>query len=238
MIRLVYVCVISIPFIIYYMTKAKYVELRGHYNEEERYRMARHMIALMKWNGLIRTFVYGKENLPTDGGYVMFANHQGKYDTLGIISVHEKPCTILIDHKRSKLLLVNSFISLLKGARLDKSDMRAQVTTINRVAAEVAEGRRYIVFPEGGYANNGNHIQNFLPGAFKCAMRAKRPIVPVVLIDSYKVFGINALGRVTTQVHFLPPLIYAEYEHMNTQEVADLVHDRIAEHLQKVCGAA
>ncbi|MCR5715575.1 MAG: 1-acyl-sn-glycerol-3-phosphate acyltransferase [Lachnospiraceae bacterium] len=238
MVRFVYVCTISLPFIIYYLLKTKYVERRGSYNEEERYRIARHMIALMKWNGMIRTVVYGTENLPADGGYVMYANHQGKYDSLGIISVHQKPCTILIDEKRSQLILVNSFISLLKGSRLDKTDMRSQVTTINQVASEVSSGRRYIVFPEGGYENNGNHIQDFLPGAFKCAIRSKSPIVPVVLVDSYKVFGRNVLGFITTQVHFLPPLMYEDYAKLSSREISDRVHDLIDQRLHELCDAA
>ena len=37
---------------------------------------------------------YGMENLPKEGGYVMFPNHQGKYDALGIVYTHKKPCTI------------------------------------------------------------------------------------------------------------------------------------------------
>lgn len=38
-----------------------------------------------------------------------------------------------------------------------------------------------------------------------CSVKSKTPIVPVALIDSYKVFGVNSLKKVNTQVHFLEP---------------------------------
>lgn len=52
--------------------------------------MAQVMIEHVKKRGRIETVASGMENLPTEGGYIMFANHQGKYDALGVISVHEK----------------------------------------------------------------------------------------------------------------------------------------------------
>ena len=67
----------------------------------------------------------------------------------------------------------------------------------------------------------------FKHGCFRCAQRAKCPIVPVALIDSYKPFGLNSLKRVTTKVVFLPPIPYEEYGDMKTAEISDKVKDQI-----------
>ncbi len=230
MLRLFFVCIVSLPFIIYYMWLVGYIEKHeNNYSEVQRYKIAQKMVAIMKRNGFIHTKVFGKENLPKDGGYVMYANHQGKYDTLGIINVHDKPCTIVIDEKRSRLIFANQFISLLKGCRLDRTNIRSQVKGIYSIIKEVKAGRRFIIFPEGGYKDNKNKVKDFLPGSFKCAMKAKSPIVPVVLIDSYKVFGINSIRPVTTQVHFLKPLYYDEYKDMNSTDISNEVRNRIVE---------
>ncbi len=230
MLRLFFVCLVSLPFIIYYMWLVGYIEKHeNNYTEAQRYKIAQKMVAIMKRNGFIHTKVFGKENLPKDGGYVMYANHQGKYDTLGIINVHDKPCTIVIDEKRSRLIFANQFISLLKGCRLDRTNIRSQVKGIYSIIKEVKAGRRFIIFPEGGYKDNKNKVKDFLPGSFKCAMKAKSPIVPVVLIDSYKVFGINSIRPVTTQVHFLKPLYYDEYKDMNSTDISNEVRNRIVE---------
>ena len=60
------------------------------------------------------------------------------------------------------------------------------------------------------------------------------PVVPVALIDSYRVFNSFWLGPVTTQVHYLPPIYYEEYKNMKTQELAALVKERIQEKIDEV----
>jgi len=228
MLRLCYVVVVSLPFVIYYVCKAHYIERHSEdFSEERRYRMAQKCISIMMHNGRIETESYGQELLPGEGGYVMYSNHQGKYDTLGIMISHPRPCTIVMDAYRSKLPIADSFIDLVQGSRLDKHDMRSQMETILKIAGEVKAGRRYIVFPEGGYDHNRNDLQEFMAGSFKCATRAKAPIVPVAIIDSYKPFGVNSLRKVRTQVHFLEPIFFEEYAGMTTQEIADVVKSRI-----------
>ncbi len=230
MLRLCYVVVISLPFVMYYLCKAWYIEKHeGNFSEERRYRMARRCIAIMMRNGRIRTESTGQEYLPREGGYIMYSNHQGKYDTLGIMISHPAPCTIVMDADRSTLPIVDSFIDLVQGQRLDKTDMKSQFKTILRIADEVKNGRRYIIFPEGGYDHNKNDLQDFLPGSFKCAMKSGAPIVPVAIIDSYKPFGRNSLRKVKTQVHFLAPIFFEEYGQLTTQEIAGMVKSRIAE---------
>ena len=56
---------------------------------------------------------------------------------------------------------------------------------------------------------------------------SKMPIVPVALIDSYKVFNSLNFLPVTVQVHFLKPIPYEEYKEMKTLEIAQLVKRRI-----------
>ncbi|MCD7836354.1 MAG: 1-acyl-sn-glycerol-3-phosphate acyltransferase [Lachnospiraceae bacterium] len=228
MLRLIFVCSVSMPFILYYLFRAGYIDRHDDkYTESDRYKIARRMVGIMKHNGLIKTNVYGKDNLPKNGGYVMYANHQGKYDSLGIISAHENPCTVMIDEKRSHLFLTDQFVTLLKGSRLDKTDMKNQMQTVLNVIAEVKEGRRYIIFPEGGYCHNRNEVHEFMPGAFKCAIKSKSPIIPVALIDSYKPFELTSIRPVTTQVHFLEPLYYEDYKDLNSIQIAKIVRDRI-----------
>nr|WP_296482539.1 lysophospholipid acyltransferase family protein [uncultured Acetatifactor sp.] len=183
----------------------------------------------MMHNGRIKTESTGQERLPKEGGYVMYSNHQGKYDTLGIMYSHPRPCTVVIDAYRSKLPITDTFIDLVEGCRLDKRDMKTQLKAILEIAENVKKGRRYIIFPEGGYDNNRNDLQEFMAGSFKCAVKAKAPIVPVAIIDSYKPFGINSLRKVKTQVHFLEPIYYEEYEGMRTVEIAKLVKSRIGQ---------
>ena len=66
----------------------------------------------------------------------------------------------------------------------------------------------------------------------------KAPIVPVALVDSYKVYNSPHKGPVTTYVYYLDPILYDEYKDKKTVEIAKIVEDRIkekiAEHLEQV----
>ena len=98
---------------------------------------------------------------------------------------------------------------------------------IINVTNEVKKGRNYLIFPEGTRSKNGNELLEFKGGSFKAATKAKCPIIPVALIDSFKPFDTNTTSQVTVQVHFLKPLYYEDYKDMNTKEIAALVRERI-----------
>lgn len=234
MFRFIYVIVMNVfraPYMIPMMRHM--IKHPENYSERRRYEMAQHMIHLMQRSGRITTICTGTEHLPKEGGYIMYPNHQGKYDALGIISSHEEPCTLVMDRNKSNGLLVKEFIDLLEGKRMDIKDVRQAMKIILEVSEEAAQGKRVILFPEGGYDHNHNRVENFKAGSFKSAVRAKVPIVPVALIDSYKVFNSFGFGKITTQVHFLKPIPYEEYQRMKTQEIAALVRQRIEDVIEE-----
>lgn len=174
------------------------------YSETERYNMMRHCIDLMNKSGKITTEAYGLENLPEAGGYIMYPNHQGKYDLLGIITTHDRVLSFVMDKQKSHTMLVREFVDLVQAKRLEKDNPRQGLTIINEVAKDVKNGKRYVLFPEGGYKfNNKNKVQNFKAGSFKIALKSHVPIIPIALIDSYKVFNSFHFGPVTTQVHII-----------------------------------
>ena len=236
MIKFIYVILMNLfraPYMIPKMRKE--ADHPERYTTEERYKLAKHCVRLMKMTGAIKTKAYGIENLPKEGGYMMYPNHQGKYDALGIIYTHKKPCSLVMDKAKSNTILVKEFVDLLEGKRLDKKDVRQALTVINEVSEDVKNGKIYILFPEGGYEfNNRNKVYDFKAGSFKIALKTKAPIVPVALIDSYRVFNSAWLGPVTTQVHYLKPITYEEYKGMKTQEIAAMVKDRISEKISSV----
>lgn len=235
MIRLYYVITISFFAIIYFVPKmAHYASHPDLYSEEDCYSLAQNVMSRVKKSAKITTEYYGTENLPQSGGYIMYSNHQGKYDAIGILSGHSRPCSVLMDNKRSRLFIVKQFVDLLRGQRIDKESPRQQIKALHQIANEVEKGRIYLVFPEGMYKKDqGNTLNEFKHGCFLSAQRAKCPIVPVTIIDSYKPFGINSLKPVTTKVVFLEPIEYEEYSPMKARELSAMVQAKIENELEK-----
>lgn len=235
MLRLVYVIFVNILILPGIIRRMKHLVKPERYDEEKCYSYARWIVCLMHHTGYIKTKGYGMENLPTEGGYMMYPNHQGKYDAYGIVGVHKSPCSVVMDEAKSRGPFIREVLDLLHGKRMNIHDTRQAMAVIMEMTQEVAQGRRFILFPEGGYVNGRkNAMGNFKPGCFKISLKTKTPIVPVVLWDSYKVFNSWKLGPVKTEVHFLSPIMYEEYKDMKTVEIAAMVQERIQAKLEQL----
>ena len=64
-------------------------------------------------------------------------------------------------------------------------------------------------------------------------MRAKCPIVPVALLDSYKPFDTKSTDKTVVQIYYLPATNYEDYKDMKSTEIAALVKTRIEEKIKE-----
>ena len=130
MLRMTYVILVNILILPGIIQRMKYMIKPERYNEEKCYSFARWIVRLMHRTGHIKTKGYGMENLPKEGGYMMYSNHQGKYDAYGIVGVHEKPCSVVMDEAKSWRPFVKDVLNLLHGKRISLKDTRQAMTVI------------------------------------------------------------------------------------------------------------
>ena len=232
--KFVYVIAMNFFRLMYYIPKMRwYINHPDKYSERDKYELFRTCIRHVEHTAFATPVSYGHENLPKDMPYVMFPNHQGKYDVLGIVSQNEEISSFVLSSKVRWRILVPEICGLVNAKYMVPESPSDALSVMAQVRIEIRNGRRYIIFPEGGYDNNGNTTQEFKPGTFKFAIRAKVPIVPVALIDSYKVFNNKIFEKVYPQIHFLKPLYYEEYKDMTTVQIAEIVKARIDECIEK-----
>lgn len=204
------------------------------FTEEQRYEWAMKMVRHMAKRAQTKTDTYGRENLPDKGGYILFSNHQGKYDALGIMISHIKPLSMLWEEKSADRPMARQVRDLAMGKTIRLNDYREQIHVLNDIAKEVAAGRRFLIFPEGGYKDNRNFLQEFKSGCFMAAIKSKQPIIPVAIYDSWRSMDTARPGRVTTQVHYLKPIMYEEYMKLKKKDLCELVRARIEEKMQEL----
>lgn len=197
------------------------------YTEEEHYKMLRYITYRANKGGNVIIDVHGQENIPKENGFMFFPNHQGMYDVLAIIDACPKPFSVVAKKEVANVPFLKQVFACMKAYMLDREDVRQAMEVIINVTKEVKKGRNYLIFAEGTRSKKGNQIQDFKGGSFKSATKARCPIVPVALIDSFKPFDTNSITPVTVQVHFLEPLLYKEYKDMKTNEIAETVKERI-----------
>ena len=199
------------------------------YTDEEQYALLKYITLRANRGGNVKIAAYGVENIPEENGFMFFPNHQGLYDVLAIIEACPKPFAVVAKKEIANIQFLKQVFACMKAYMLDREDVRQAMQVIIHVTEEVKKGRNYLIFAEGTRSKNGNHPGEFKGGSFKSATKAKCPIVPVALIDSFKPFDTNTISPVTVQVHFLKPMYYEEYKDMKTTEIAAEVKRRIEE---------
>lgn len=170
---------------------------------------------------------YGLENIPKENGFIFFPNHQGLFDVLVFLESCPVPFSFVIKKEASNIILLKQVTGALRSIVIDREDIRQSFEVINQMAEEVKRGRNFLIFAEGTRSRMGNRLLPFKGGTFKSAVKARCPIVPCALIDSFKPFDENSIAPVTVKLIYLPPLYYDEYATMKTPEIADIVKRRI-----------
>lgn len=235
MLRFVSVIVLNIFLVLHFIIRMSYYEKSKKVDDNFRYNYARKILTKVIKRSRVTVNVTGLENLDKlDDGYVLYANHQGKFDALAVYRVHERQLSVVIDEKKSHGLLVTQFLKLVKAKRLEKDNFRQGISLFKEIGEEVKEGKNFLIFPEGKYEDNKNTLQEFHTGCIKFLLSAKCPIVPVTLWDTYKVYGENNLKKVTCSVNFLPAIYYDEYKDLNKIEIAELLKSRIQAKLDEL----
>ncbi len=218
--RLFYIAPIWVFKIWYYGKSDKYTD-------EQRFMLLKRVTTRVNKAGRVTIDTHGIENLPSEDGFIMFGNHQGLFDVLTYLESMPRPFSTVMKKEVADVFLVKQVRILLRALPMDREDIRQSMRVIQQMSEEVKEGRNYQIFPEGTRSKKGNQMIDFKAGSFKSAVKAKCPIVPVAIIDSYKAFDTGSIAPVTVQIHYLEPLYYDEYKGMKTYQIADEVKQRI-----------
>ena len=196
-------------------------------NLEEAYAFIKKVTKDANRAGRVTIESHGIQNIPKENGFVFFPNHQGLFDVLVFLESCPIPFSFVIKKEASNIILLKQVIAALKSLVIDREDIRQSMQVINQMTEEVKKGRNFLIFAEGTRSKMGNKLLPFKGGTFKSAVKAKCPIVPCALIDSFKPFDENSIVPVTVKLIYLPPLYYKDYEGMKTTEIAELVKQRI-----------
>ena len=213
-----------------YAKLCRYAKNTDKYPEQERWDHIRHILQLGVESGNLDLQVTGVENIPAPGtGFMLYANHQGMFDAVAVVTSCPTPLGAVVKKELQGIPFVQQVIDCTKSFPMDREDVRQSLTVIQNVTEEVKNGRAYIIFPEGTRSKKSNQMGEFHGGSFRCAIKAKCPIVPVALVDCYKVFDQKGSAPLRVQIHYLKSIPYEEFAGLKATEVAALVKGRIEE---------
>ena len=232
--RIIFMVIRNILLVPYMWIKLCYYASHvDNYPEITRFKLLKYIVKRANKGGNVTIETYGKENIPEKSGFMFFPNHQGLYDVLAIVDACPRPFSVVAKKEVANVPLLKQTFACMKAYMIDRDDVRQSMQVILDVTEQVKKGRNYLIFAEGTRSREGNKLLEFKGGSFKAATKARCPIVPIALIDSFKPFDTSSIAPVTVQVHFLKPLYYDEYKDMKTTEIAKEVKLRIETEIEK-----
>ena len=210
-----------------YAKLCHYARHTDEYPEMEKYRHIQYILRRAVKGGNLTLEVTGTEHIPTEGSFLLYSNHQGLFDVLAIAATCDRPLGTVLKKELKDIPFLKQIVACTKSFAMDREDVRQSLTVIQSVIREVNSGRNYLIFPEGTRSKSTNDLLDFHGGSFRCATKTKRPVVPIALVDCYKVLDQKGSKPVTVQIHYLEPIYYEEYQNMKPAELAALARGRI-----------
>lgn len=134
--------------------------------------------------------VEGREKIPATGGLVIVANHQGALDiplTLGFLS---RPIAFIAKMELHKVPLMGSWMKCMGCQFLDRDDRRQGLDVFRNSVDYLLKGGVMLVFPEGT-RSRGGPLAEFKKGSLRMAISAGVPVIPVTIVDSYRIREAN-----------------------------------------------
>jgi len=217
--------IIKLP--VSYWKLCRYAKHPERYSEAEKWKHIQYIMGLAANSANVDLQIYGKENIPAENGFMLYGNHQGMFDVVAIAATCDAPLAVVYKKELRSVPLLKQIYACTNSFAMDREDVRQSLTVIQSVTKEVLSGRNYVIFPEGTRSKNGNQMGTFHGGSFRCAVKAKCPIVPMAFVDSYRVLDQKGTDYMTVQLHYLKPIPYEEYKDLKTVELAEVVKERI-----------
>ena len=210
-----------------------YAKNTEKYSRKEMFDHIQYILQRAIRGGNIELTVTGLENIPQEDGFMLYSNHQGMFDVVAIAGTVTRPIGAVLKKELWDIPFLHQIALCTNSFAMDREDVRQSLTVIQNVTEEVKKGRNYLIFPEGTRSKLGNGMLEFHGGSFRCATKSGCPIVPIALIDCYKVLDQKGSKPLSVQIHYLKPIAKEEYAGLKPAQLAELVKARIQEKIDE-----
>ena len=136
--------------------------------------------------------VYGRENLPKNGGALLLSNHQSYLDPVVIAVKLDRPVSYMA---KTELFEGNRifawFITALHAFPVRRGE--SDIAAVKKAIAKLQEGNILNMYPEGTRSPDGE-LGKILPGVVVVVRRAQVPVIPVAIVGSREAWPKGAKG--------------------------------------------
>jgi len=147
--------------------------------------------AIRLWSLLFSTFnrilykIEGSDNFDKEEHYVIISNHTSFLDTPALAQAIDAPFKALAKKELTKIPIFGFLIRMITEV-VDRSNPISRQQSKDRLNEVLQKESSIVVFPEGTMNRTDQPLQRFYDGAFRIAIDAQAPILPVVIKDAAK----------------------------------------------------
>ena len=133
-----------------------------------------------------RTKVYGKENIPDEGRFILAGNHKHAFDpVLAVMYLKRYVCFFAKEEVSGGF---HGFLMRKIGTIIVYKDRKKNVASIKQGEDILKNGGVIGIFPEGTRNRTDEILLKFRKGAVSMAKKTDAPIVPFAIRGKYKMF--------------------------------------------------
>jgi 1-acyl-sn-glycerol-3-phosphate acyltransferase len=184
----------------------------------------------------IRVRAVGLERLEARRPCVYVANHQSYLDYGILARIYPAGTAVVGKREMARLPVIGWLFRATGNVLIDRDDAESALRTLDALVAAVHGGRSVWIFPEGTRGPGDGELLPFKSGAFRLAIAAGVPVVPVVVSPLKPFYDLRAWRAepAVVTVTVLPPLETGELERADVRTLADAVRARMADVVRTV----
>lgn len=143
------------------------------------------------WAGGGKLEVSGLENLTQGQPYVFVSNHQSTIDIPVLFYAIPFDSRFVAKKQLMYVPMIGWYMWLAKFVFVDRANSREAIRSLDAAGVRIRGGISIIVFPEGTRSEDCR-VHPFKKGPFALAMKARVPVVPVVIEGSGRLMPKNS----------------------------------------------
>ena len=168
------------------------------------------------------------------GPVVYICNHQNSYDIF-TVSGAVQPGTVSVGKKSLKWIPFFGQMYWLTGNILiDRNNKNKAMNTIDMTARKIREKKLSVwLFPEGT-RSYGRGLLPFKTGAFRTAVKAEVPIVPICASNTHKTIDLNRWNNGKMIIELLDPVKISVDDRDKVRAIANQTRAKMAVKLEEL----
>jgi len=190
--------------------------------------------AIRLWSFLFSFFnriiykVEGKEHFDKKQNYVIISNHTSFLDTPAIPQAIDAPFKALAKKELTKIPIFGFLVKMITEV-VDRSNPESRQKSKNRLNEVLRDENSILVFPEGTMNRTDQPLQRFYDGAFRIAIDAQAPILPIVIKGAAKLMKPSSFLMKPGKIHVkvLEPISTKDLTHKDLPTLKAQVEEKM-----------